>query len=528
MMARTFTFVFLVVMNAFATHVAVLETIGAPNTLDLSERQYLTDKLRQIAVSSLPSNKGYTIMTRENINAMLPPGKSIEECEGNCLVETGKNISADYVAQARVSRFDKMLTITVELYETASGKLMGSYTGESVNAKGLLGEIERKSKGLFSTIDLTPLLFPDDDKVMDKDGNVYKTVQIGNLIWMAENLNVKTKDSYCYGNNFENCRKYGRLYTWKAAQKACPAGWHLPSQYEFESLFTIIGKGDYSGIKLKSKSGWSENGNGLDVVGFSVLPAGYKSWEGPFFDLGKYAILMSSSEKDENRMHYLMLEYSSADLFLGEDGRKNSAGSVRCVKENLGEIKFKPEMIEQQFFPSFGSVSFGSQSYKTVKLGSQTWMAENLNINTKDSWCYENKSEKCSSYGRLYTWDAAKKACPVGWHLPSHVEFETLLYMAGGSDKAGLKLKSRYGWSFNGGKNGLDSYGFSVLPVGSFDFKRNEYGNEGFVSVFWTSSFFLNDSTVGPEHVDFSNFSDRTIYTFSNKNDRHPIRCIKD
>lgn len=63
---------------------------------------FLTDKLRDRAKAVLPAYMGYVIMTRENINAMLPPGKSIEECEGSCLVETGKNIAADYVAQARV------------------------------------------------------------------------------------------------------------------------------------------------------------------------------------------------------------------------------------------------------------------------------------------------------------------------------------------------------------------------------------------------------------------------------------------
>jgi uncharacterized protein (TIGR02145 family) len=426
-----------------------------------------------------------------------------------------------------------MLTITVELYETASGKLMGSYTGESVNAKGLLGEIERKSKGLFSTIDSTPLIFPDDDKVMDRDGNVYKTVQIGNLIWMAENLNVKTKDSYCYGNNFENCRKYGRLYTWKAAQKACPSGWHLPSKYEFEALVTIIGGDDYSGIKMKSKSGWKERGNGFDVVGLSMLPAGYKSWEGPFDALGEYAVFWSSSTLDGGLAASLMLDYYRTSSLLDE-GNQNSAGSIRCVKENHGEIKFKPEMMEQHFFPSFGSVSFGAQSYKTVKLGPQTWMAENLNINTKDSWCYENKSEKCSSYGRLYTWEAAMRACPAGWHLPSIVEFKTLFYMVGGEKEAGLKLKSRYGWYqlTDTYGNGVDTYGFSVIPTGEFYYKNGIYRNEGKTSNLWSSSrqdeFFGPDSPKDPLSVPFEFFSNYLMGHSSNKNDRHPVRCIKD
>lgn len=139
--------------NCFAAHVAVLETTRDDvNLLDHKECQFLTDKLRQMAIMELPTTSGYTIMTRENINTMLPPGKSVEECEGSCLVETGKNISADYVAQGRVSHFGSMVTLTVELYETASGKLMSSFAVQSENAAGLLKEIEERSAPLFSAI----------------------------------------------------------------------------------------------------------------------------------------------------------------------------------------------------------------------------------------------------------------------------------------------------------------------------------------------------------------------------------------
>ena len=139
--------------NSFAAHVAVLETTrDDENLLDYKECQFLTDKLRQMAIMELPSTSGYTIMTRENINTMLPPGKSVEECEGSCLVETGKNISADYVAQGRVSHFGSMVTLTVELYETASGKLVSSFAVQSENAVGLLKEIEERAAPLFKAI----------------------------------------------------------------------------------------------------------------------------------------------------------------------------------------------------------------------------------------------------------------------------------------------------------------------------------------------------------------------------------------
>lgn len=133
-----------------ATHVAVLETIAGKDVLSLEEKQYLTDVLRSEAVKALPAEMNFTIMTRDNIQMMLPPGKGIEDCEGSCLVETGKNIAADYIAQGRVGRFGASLTITVELYETAGNKLMGSFTAKSNDIEQLEIEIRQKAKPLFA------------------------------------------------------------------------------------------------------------------------------------------------------------------------------------------------------------------------------------------------------------------------------------------------------------------------------------------------------------------------------------------
>lgn len=138
--------------NAFATHVAVLETVAderARDSVSLSDRQYLTNVMREQAVKELPASQNYTIMTRDNINAMLPPGMILDECEGSCLAETGRNISADYICQARVGRFGGMLTMTAELYETAGNKLIASFNGRGANVNELLTIIEQKSPDFF-------------------------------------------------------------------------------------------------------------------------------------------------------------------------------------------------------------------------------------------------------------------------------------------------------------------------------------------------------------------------------------------
>ncbi|WP_173475707.1 PEGA domain-containing protein [Fibrobacter succinogenes] len=153
MMNRLLSAIFLLLLlvtTPFAKFVAVLETISDDkDLLTLSERHYLTNMLREQAVLELPAELNWTIMTRENILMMLPPGKSIEECEGSCLAETGKNISADYVAQARIGRVGTSISISAELYETASSKLVASFNGLGTDVNALMEVIKAKSPEFF-------------------------------------------------------------------------------------------------------------------------------------------------------------------------------------------------------------------------------------------------------------------------------------------------------------------------------------------------------------------------------------------
>ena len=174
-----------------------------------------------------------------------------------------------------------------------------------------------------------------------RDGKKYRTVQIGSQTWMAENLNFEMEGSCCYENNSANCKKFGRLYTWDAALKACPAGWHLPARREFKTLFEAVGSKTEEEIfwtdvakNLKSKSGWKRNGNGVDAFGFSAIPAGGRGEGGVFFEKGAGANFWSSME-DGNLDAYLMClmsdeRYGGADM---NNSNKDNAFSVRCVKD---------------------------------------------------------------------------------------------------------------------------------------------------------------------------------------------------
>lgn len=165
-----------------------------------------------------------------------------------------------------------------------------------------------------------------------RDGQTYKYVKIDNQVWMAENLNYETTNSYCYNDSTENCKKYGRFYTWEAALNACPEGWHLPTKWQFEILRFNVGGEDVAGKMLKSTTGWYDDGNGVDKYGFNVLPAGTRYYDGVFYDAGKYANFWSASEIDENYAYDLDLRYRSERAYL-DDLDKDYAVSVRCLRD---------------------------------------------------------------------------------------------------------------------------------------------------------------------------------------------------
>ena len=159
---------------------------------------------------------------------------------------------------------------------------------------------------------------------------------------------------------------------------------------------------------------------------------------------------------------------------------------------------------------------------RTVTIGGSTWMAENLNRATANSKCYDNDASNCAKYGRLYTWAAAKSACPAGWHLPSDAEWTALTDAVGGESTAGTKLKATSGWNNDG--NGTDQYGFSALPggYGSSDgsfLNASNYGywwsaTEDYANNAWYRYMFDYLESVG------RNYSDKT-YLLS-------VRCVAD
>lgn len=168
------------------------------------------------------------------------------------------------------------------------------------------------------------------------------------------------------------------------------------------------------------------------------------------------------------------------------------------------------------------------QVYKTVTIGSQTWMAENLNYSIKpgdQSWCgggSDKMEGNCGRYGRLYALTAAMNACPSGWLLPDLGDWLILLAGVGATGPAITKLKTAEGWY--GGLSGTNDLGFSVLPAGYRDI-NGDYYFEGKFAIFWTSTPYGDGAF---SHLGFADDPEKAEEGHSDWILSLSIRCILD
>lgn len=193
--------------------------------------------------------------------------------------------------------------------------------------------------------------------------------------------------------------------------------------------------------------------------------------------------------------------------------------------------------------------------YRTVTIGTQTWMAENLNYSDSTtykgmmgrSWCYGREIDNCTKYGRLYTWAAAMDSagkwsthgkncgynksctptypvrgiCPEGWHIPSKSEFQTLFTEVKGQSSAGKVLKSTSGWTPSSG-NGTDEFGFSALPGG---YRPGSFNSEGKMTLLWSATAY---SDIDSYYILFRSDDNAAPLGYNDKYYGAYIRCLKD
>lgn len=461
-----------------------------------------------------------------------------------------------------------------------------------------------------------------------RDGRVYQTTQIGTQVWLAENLQYEADSSWCYDDDVSNCESLGRLYA-GGTENLCPAGFHIPSQHEWEELIDYVAAVEPDIPPAKSLQGYGQTWyvSGNNAFSFGVPGAGYRSVDGSYWERKVNAYLATSKPGCYQAfISNYNLRFLCSDSIAGASVRclKDSTNAEDvlplCDKQNLYETVYEGngyytcdedgwraanyaeynaygnECVENkiitgnftgsayfirficangrwreateierntidkdcsratneiiqgpvEFYKYFicsdsgwrvtnmwdfqkdvyfnPDVEYGTltdprdqKSYRTVTIGTQLWMAENLNyadsVKTPNlegnSWCYMDNPENCEKAGRYYSFlaamdldasfadnsiemplgEATQGICPDGWHVPSESDWNALLsyvFERYGQESAfaisGLEgfpvsdlyayayaFKSVVAWDFDNWRVAKNASGFSTLPMGRRD-----------------------------------------------------------
>lgn len=469
--------------------------------------------------------------------------------------------SSDKASSGETSSSDKASSSS-EKASSSSGNVSssgGSSSGETPksSSSSTSGSSSSKTPESSSSVKSSSSKTHDGKTFVDtRDGKTYRMVTIGSQTWFAENVNYKGDDvtSYCHSGKPENCDKYGSLYDWDNAKKACPSGTHLPTIEELRELLHFVGE-DSSAVVLMADTGWTRDDGylGTDKYGFAMLPGSYKASGGYGSSLGWCTNMWTAS--DSAGLVYAVylgwnLPYASIGLY---DLAEGWGMAVRCIEgepkpSSSSSAKSSSSSIKSssssQVYSSSSTgvksswkflnsaISYGEmtdsrdgQVYKTIVVDNITWMAENLNFESANSYCYNDSSKYCATYGRMYTWSAALKACPDGWHLPSYDEAYALTGPdLNGQTKGGDKLRSMVGWNEDG-RPGLDTYGFSASPGGR-RISSGQYYALGTEVGYW---FIVEDGDIIYDWVmEFHHDSPNSMLTRENEDWAYSVRCVKN
>ncbi len=570
--------------------VAVISTVDDEDSLQYNELNFLTGKLREIAGKVLPKDR-YGIMTQESIvDRMGSQERAEKECrEASCLAELGRKVSANYIAQGRIGRFSGMLTIKVELYNSKSGNLVGTVNETSKDLLTLAAILDNKAPDMFREIlKENKAALPSQPSVTGGISGVQSGADDEFYVERRYLANFATEPAGAVlsfnGMPAANCIKTPCGAEFAEGSVRVIA---VLDQYETADTTVFIKQNNQNiNIRLKANFGvleikpaYSEGIGKNENWNLTINGKAASSWENRLTP-GKHSVKLSHRcyedisfdagiNKDRREVFdmasHAKLKKGGLNLSAEKDGSPVSelvfvdgkragetpfSGTVAvCSEIEIGagkkkvDAKLEHKQTVRYVHKIFSSVvrngvltdARDGKKYKVVKIGNQTWMAENLNYNASGSKCYDNKQANCTKYGRLYNWETALKACPSGWHLPNREEWEELYKAVGGEKAAGEKLKSKSGWN-NDHKgvsgNGTDEFGFSALPGGNF----NSIGgsvNAGYRGYWWSSTSGYDDSEVlirrmscYDEDVFWSDSS--KSWSSSDKFSLFSVRCLQD
>ncbi|MGL1900716.1 MAG: hypothetical protein OCC49_01180 [Fibrobacterales bacterium] len=372
-----------------------------------------------------------------------------------------------------------------------------------------------------------------------RDGEVYPLTTINEQVWFAKNLNYSGDNGQggkedrigkCWGSDdqsdTEYCDRTGRLYMWAelSNENLCPVGWHVPEPKEWLTMTDYVYLNSNGDIVNALKAGWGwdspYDSTGADLYGFSAVanselgrlePRGAEFWAGYL------------ESAPQNSLVRVALAYYQNDhiAYFGAN-RSSSEYGIRCLQDGItiidepAVINHDPGFVYQSVDHLTGEFvdARDGQEYPFTQVGSQTWMAANLNYSGDDGEgnktvdvgnCFGSddteETENCDLYGRLYVHDTAmgrgyttvpgQGLCPEGWRVPLWEDWEELeeyVDARNGSHVGARSLKATTGWSsiYNRYANGTDVVGMNL----------QSYDKTNGMAHFWMKSLNSNRSST--------------------------------
>lgn len=391
----------------------------------------------------------------------------------------------------------------------------------------------------YNDYDVNGIVIKDGVYTDYRDGQNYKVILIENTYWFAENLNYEMDNSWCFNESEDSCAVYGRLYDFDAAVNACPDGWFLPSPDDWNRLASYVEQRnsfENGGTSLKSVSRWvvlDSIARGTNRFGFNALPGGRKSIEGDYLPTGKYGYFWTRESIDGAIARGYTLTYENEFLDNGEYYRGHGM-SVRCVANSLtyGSNISKNGPLDSSYLKEipieYGTLEYQGQTYKTVVLNGMNFMAENLNYETGNSWCYKNSADSCKKYGRLYDFETAKSACPEGWELlsggtsifaglnPSKESFDVL------REIGASQIRAEGTWYK---QEDIDLWGVNLMPAGGYDISADSFFDVGYTAYMWMFEPAASGVVGKVAKLIYSN----SYFDYDNATDKfaYSVRCVE-
>lgn len=338
-----------------SVHIAagVCGDVNADCVVNIKDITYLIKYLYQGGPAPICPNT-VPILTTADISEIT---QTTAQCGGNITSDGGATVTARGVCWSTGSTPTVADEKTTE--GTGTGIFASSLTGLAARTTYYVRAYATNSAGTGYGSILSFMTTDSMGTVTDIDGNIYRTIKIGDQWWMMENIEVThyrngdpipnvtdsstwaslTSGAYCnYNNDEANVATYGRMYNWYAAtdsRNIAPAGWHVVSDIEWQTLINYLGGDAVAGWKMKETGTvhWLPPNSGTNGCGFTALPGGYRgSNYAVFADLGNYACFWTSTAINSSYAWYRSISYNNPEVSR-YDSRKFYAFSIRCVRD---------------------------------------------------------------------------------------------------------------------------------------------------------------------------------------------------